>query len=378
LISVHDNTDTKEMECTFMSNQKKESGDKRALDIVLSLLLLAAVGGGGYYAVAAGGRIDQTTTYYESDEGETLPVETEEETKTIYESEEHLNSEVFDGPLILVNNQIQFVGDESDLVSLYEVKLEADSHSFSVRDSEVLVRQTVASQLVKLFDAFYETTFDDNIVVLSGYRSKEKQQELYDADLAETGLDYSELVAKAGYSEHQTGWCVDLSLYDGSDYDGTGVYSWIDEHCYEYGFVLRYSDSKTDITSIQAEPWHYRYVGQPHAYYMTVGKLCLEEYLELLKSYTYDGEHLMITDYDGEIYEVYYVPAESGYDSTMLPVPGDKKYTVSGNNTDGFIVTVDTGETGEIPDADNGSTAETSTEADDDAQGADSTAENAQ
>ncbi len=326
----------------------KESGGKRALDVFLSLVLLGGIGFGAYYVVSNGSKIDQTTTYVtESTPEETT--EPTEETKTIFQTEIYQNTEIHAGDLILVNNQTEYLGSEDDIISLYEKKLEADCHSFSVRDGELMVREKAAEQLIAMFDAFYNETYDDNIVVLSGYRSKERQQELYDEDLLNTGLSYSERVAKPGHSEHQTGYCVDLSLVGDADYDGTGVYAWIDEHCYEYGFVLRYPESKISITEIQYEPWHYRYVGVPHAYYMTTGNLCLEEYMQLLKQYPYDGEHLMITNSDGRIYEVYYVAADAAYDSTMVPVPGALEYTVSGNNADGFIVTVDTGETGDIP-----------------------------
>ena len=54
---------------------------------------------------------------------------------------------------------------------------------------------------------------------------------------------------------------------------------------------------------------------------------------------------------DGKVYEVYYFKAEDGYDSSMVPVPGGHDYTISGTNTGGFIVTVDTGKTGSTPAA---------------------------
>lgn len=69
----------------------------------------------------------------------------------------------------------------------------------------------------------------------------------------------------------------------------------------------------------------------------------------MLKEYPYDGEHLRITDYDGKIYEVYYYAASEDFATTMVPVPADLKYTVSGNNVDGFIITVDTGEINDPP-----------------------------
>ena len=165
-------------------------------------------------------------------------------------------------------------------------------------------------------------------------------------------------MALPGHSEHESGYSLDVSLYeDGvqSDYDGTGDYSWIDENCDHYGYILRYAADKAEITGIQAEPWHYRYVGEPHATYMKENNLCLEEYLTQLKDYTPDNR-LQIVNWDGEIYEVYYVAADMAADSTYVLVPPDQDYTISGNNSDGFIITVDTGQ---IQSFEENSTAET-------------------
>ena len=119
--------------------------------------------------------------------------------------------------------------------------------------------------------------------------------------------------------------------------------------------ILRYAADKAEITGIQAEPWHYRYVGEPHATYMKENNLCLEEYLTQLKDYTSDNR-LQIVNWDGEIYEVYYVAADMAADSTYVLVPPDQDYTISGNNSDGFIITVDTGR---IQSFEENSTAET-------------------
>ena len=164
--------------------------------------------------------------------------------------------------------------------------------------------------------------------------------------MEDTGEDTSTLVAKPGYSEHETGYAMDFSLFEdgiSADYDGTGEYDWINQNCAHYGFILRYPENKTDLTEIRYESWHYRYVGQPHAYYMQQNDLCLEEYTETLKDYSVDNP-LEITNWDGKVYQIYYVPAEAG-DSTYVMVPPDQEYTVSGNNVDGFIITVDTGVT---------------------------------
>lgn len=224
-----------------MSRNNERSGGSRLLDVILSVALLAGVGGGAWYVYSHGVMIDQTTTYYVAEAEEPEP--TEDPNAPQYDSVEVPNSAVNEGPLILVNNDIPCSTGEENLVSLYERQLEAESESFSVRDGELLVDAEFADAIIAMLNDFNRATGDDNILVLSGYRTQELQQQLYDEDLEETGQDYSDRVSKPGYSEHQTGYSIDLSVYDG-DYDGTGIYSWIDEHCAEYGIILRYPDAK--------------------------------------------------------------------------------------------------------------------------------------
>ncbi len=324
--------------------KKKGNGAARFFDVLFALALCGGIGYGGYYVATHGTAVEQKENYTGA-----LPEETTEaptEPQPSYNNIEVSNQEVYQGNLILVNYELPFQGGEENLVSLYQVMLEKDCHSFGTKDADVKVQREYAENLISLFDAFYAESFDNNIIVQSGYRSPERQQELYDADLESTGLEESQRVAKAGYSEHQTGLCVDLTLFE-AEYDGTGIYSYINEHCEDYGIILRYPENKTEVTHITFEPWHYRYVGIPHAEYIKNNNICLEEYITLLYGYDFSGEHLQITDKNHKIYEVYYYPADTSADKTMLPVPADKEYTVSGNNKDGFIVTVDTGEEAE-------------------------------
>ncbi len=326
------------------TKKKKGSGVAVFFDVLFSLALLGGVGYGGYYIFTHGTTVEQKTNYLENPVEET----TEEPTEPgiIYDRLEVPSQDVYNGSLILVNHDTAFQGSEDNLVSLYQVMLEQDCHSFGTRDADVKVQKEYAETLVSMFNAFYNETYDNNVVVQSGYRSPERQQELYDADLQSTGLDYSEKVAKSGFSEHQTGLGIDLTLYE-AEYDGTGIYNWINENCPEYGIILRYPENKTSVTKIQFEPWHYRYVGVPHARYITDSGLCLEEYIDLLYGYPYDGEHLQIVDKENKIYEVYYYPADTSAETSSLPVPADCEYTVSGNNRDGFIVAVNTGKIAE-------------------------------
>lgn len=129
------------------------------------------------------------------------------------------------------------------------------------------------------------------LTLSSGYRSAERQGELFEQavqDNLSLGMSLqmadmvaAESVARAGYSEHNTGLAVDLNGVL-ETFDETAEYRWLQRHAYEYGFVLRYPEDKTELTGIRFEPWHYRYVGREHAEKMRLLNLCLEEYVAYL------------------------------------------------------------------------------------------------
>lgn len=116
----------------------------------------------------------------------------------------------------------------------------------------------------------------------SGYRSNATQAEILqmrtDEYMAQYGLDYTaarsralQSVAVPGTSEHHLGLAVDIV--------GTAAQDWLAEHCWEYGFILRYTTEKQSITGFINEPWHFRYVGTEVSLEMKDSGLCLEEYL---------------------------------------------------------------------------------------------------
>lgn len=318
------------------------SGGKTAAQVIVSLVLVALVGYEGFHMYRSFTPISQGSESMDLVGGGS-EFEAATEPKTVYENVSVSNEDVHAGDLILVNTDTAYVEENpTEIVSIYDHKTD----NYHVSGTETSLRQPALDALNQMLDAFYVATGHQDMIVISGYRTTQQQQELYDADLAETGEQTSTRVALPGHSEHESGYALDFSLYtDGVqyDYDGTGEYAWINENCAHYGYVLRYAEDKQETTGIQAEPWHYRYVGQPHATYMMENNVCLEEYLTLLKNYTAD-EPLSITNWDGEIYQVYYVATDTSTDSTYVMVPPDAKYTISGNNSDGFIVTVDTGE----------------------------------
>lgn len=130
-------------------------------------------------------------------------------------------------------------------------------------------------------------------VLCSAYRTQEKQTALYENLVGKRmaqGLSREDAetqaakeVARPGTSEHQLGLAVDIvdasyQLLDTHQED-TPVQQWLMEHCWEYGFLLRYPPDKGAVTGIIYEPWHYRYVGRDHAQAIGQAGLCLEEFL---------------------------------------------------------------------------------------------------
>lgn len=115
----------------------------------------------------------------------------------------------------------------------------------------------------------------------SSYRSIYDQQWILEARTQENMVDgrsYAaaraialQSVAIPGTSEHHLGLAVDIL--------GSKAIEWLAEHCWEYGFIVRYQGEKSHITGIINEPWHYRYVGVEVAQDIRESGLCLEEYV---------------------------------------------------------------------------------------------------
>ncbi len=132
-----------------------------------------------------------------------------------------------------------------------------------------------------------------DVTVCSAYRTESTQNRLYQnkiARLRAAGYSREEALAEAGRwvappgtSEHQTGLAVDIMATDYPVLDEkqaqTEEQQWLMEHCWEYGFILRYPTDKSSVTGIGYEPWHYRYVGQETAASIYERGLCLEEYI---------------------------------------------------------------------------------------------------
>ena len=177
------------------------------------------------------------------------------------------------------------------------------------------------------------------IVPVSGWRSRAEQQQIWDGSMAENGEDFTrKYVAIPGCSEHQTGLAIDLALRSDSidfirpDFPYDGICGRFRAIAADYGFIERYPAGKEKITGIAAEPWHFRYVGRPHARLMRDMGLTLEEYVELLHGYPYPGRLLSAA---GGGYDAFV-----GFSRSYTPQEHRAPCQVSGNNVDGYILTL--------------------------------------
>lgn len=233
--------------------------------------------------------------------------------------------QVFQGPLLVINRDHPLhTGSAGELVA-------ADS-----RYPEILLERRTA----RLLSACIQSVGGQrDIVPVSGWRSQAEQQAIWDDSLAESGEDFTrKYVAVPGCSEHQSGLAVDLGKAAGQidfirpAFPDDGACGAFRKAAAKYGFIQRYQAGKEALTGIAREPWHFRYVGVPHALLMESHGICLEEYPAFLRqrprSCSLPG---------GQLARVVYVPCAGETTEIRLP---ERCCQISGDNIGGFIVTV--------------------------------------
>lgn len=131
-----------------------------------------------------------------------------------------------------------------------------------------------------------------NMSIVSGWRSYATQQTFYNNYVSSSGQAAADTYsARPGYSEHHTGYAIDITLADSgrNDYTTSFVYNyptqadWLAQHCHEFGFILRYPNGKDSITGYIYEPWHFRYVGTEWA--AKLRNTTIEEYFGIDSKY---------------------------------------------------------------------------------------------
>ncbi|MGM9680420.1 MAG: hypothetical protein ACI3XR_02835 [Eubacteriales bacterium] len=268
--------------------------------------------------------ITTTTRRYDQSEPVTVTVEADV-------------TDLFRGSLILIDENHRYnisaeklIGrtemdkiSSNTLLSEYGFVRVAGSPYFTRKSNTLFLNKEANTEFVNMMNAFAADTGNTDVQLRNAYYYDKNEQVSYNC----------------------TGLYVDLEIHkeDGlyplnyetlrSDY-----YDWFIDNCYRFGFIHLWEIKSTTGQDLYSS---FRYVGIPHATYMHDNNIeDLEDYLEILKSHTIERV-LTISDRDDVAWQVYYVPATAGStEITMTATPGS--YTVSGNNTDGYIVTINT------------------------------------
>ena len=187
---------------------------------------------------------------------------------------------------LLVNRQHPVASDfaPADLVNLSEY---CDSSLVKIKYDGTQGVREAADALLRMLEAAKADGIT-NWQVSAAYRSYADQQRIFDNkvksfqnnnpdwSLSRCRSAASVTVADPGASEHHTGLAFDMTVPNTSMFLGTPQCAWLHEHCWEYGFILRYTDEKQQITGFAGEAWHIRYVGTEHSLAMQQSGQCLE------------------------------------------------------------------------------------------------------
>ncbi|MCI8447095.1 MAG: M15 family metallopeptidase [Eubacterium sp.] len=240
------------------------------------------------------------------------------------------------GNLILVNADHAYRGlwEAAQLLGL----------SYMQEAEPVLLKEPAACSLLMLLRRIGGM---EQIVPVSGWRSMEEQQQIWADSLRENGQEFTQTyVAVPGHSEHQTGLAIDLGKkqdvidFIRPDFPYDGLCQIFRENAAEYGFIERYPKGRESITGIGHEPWHFRFVGTPHAAMIKEHGFTLEEYISYLRGFPYGQEPLHYEGHGRAADIIYLKSADTESGQAQFDLEAGTQYSVSGNNVDGFIVTI--------------------------------------
>ena len=225
-------------------------------------------------------------------------------------------NELYSGNLLVLDENNTFKGTPS-LVNMQNYsgrsKTQSGSNTYTIlapNREGFMATDAAASALNKMLGAFYKYSSDDNIFISAAYdKTASNMQAIYSSGEA------FELMYFHDYDTNKTS--------DRRSIAGVELYSWIYTNAYKYGFVaVGGADSNV-----------FRYVGNVHSYAMKQNSLSFDQYIQTLKTKTPDTP-LKVT-VSGSSYAIYYLAKDAEH-----LVPEKYEYSVSGNNVDGYIITV--------------------------------------
>lgn len=152
-------------------------------------------------------------------------------------------------------------------------------------------RNQIDKDILPYMKAMIEAAWEDGVelYVLSPYRSYEAQETLFNNKVQyclangvseeNAESEAASVVARPGTSEHNTGLAADFNMVE-DEFEQTPMYEWLQKNAADYGFIMRYSEEKTEKTGVIHESWHWRFVGINTAKEINSLGMCLEEYIE--------------------------------------------------------------------------------------------------
>lgn len=331
-------------------NQTKKMVIFACLVVVMAVLWVVAAYSIVDHVLGIGVEVSDT----ETDEATDSSAETEEQivpTGPSYISVTMAANAYKDGKLILINSTYKY--DSSADKKLADEIVPAKPYcngTFDVTYNTEQIRIDTIGAMNEMFEAFKKETGKTGYSLRPdyGFCLTSQQQEWFDKTYQKRGESAVNYEFRGGESEHETGRAFDIKVISGTSSlfirEADEVYKWIYDNCYKYGIIYRYPSTKMGITNVSMAATsthadHFRYVGKPAAMLMQQNGWCLEEFLIEIEKYTYNGDHLKVSDIDGNEYELYYYPANVGAE-TQVKIPEDTQYEISGNNIGGYIVTL--------------------------------------
>ncbi len=239
------------------------------------------------------------------------------------QKKEITEKQIYQGNLLLVNSEYPVHSEsiKSDIINLYTHH--ELTKGYGLLNSKIYLSEDIAHRFLEMITAAEEEGVR-HFSITSGFRDFDEQSVLY----KERGSAYA---LPAGFSEHNLGLSLDVGSTQMKMAEAPEG-KWIENNAWKYGFILRYPQDKTDVTGIQYEPWHIRYVGLPHSAIMKEKNFTLEEYLDYLKE-----EKCMSVSINEKKYSITYYSISQ---SKTINIPVNSYFEISGNNMDGVIVTV--------------------------------------
>lgn len=202
-----------------------------------------------------------------------------------------------DPHLLLVNKEYLF---DPQMLNMFDMVNVTDS------DGKTYVEQQTYNAFLNL-KKYMEDEYGLTLLLTSAGRTIETQQKVLEEMIALNGEDAKKTTALPGQSEHHTGLALDVRPFpikllkthnfvkdkiskrlanhiSPTPAQKEKMYAVLHENLEKFGFILRYTKDKQEFTGYPAERWHIRYVGEKHAKNINQQNMCLEEYLEFLKS----------------------------------------------------------------------------------------------